>query len=295
MRASFLDSYLLKQKEKTFLRLKKDFPDTVSFIRLSKALIRYTIIGNGSKTIVFIPDAPNTIEHYKSLSTLLSHDYRIIIFELPGFGFSIPLDSSFAFTLQEGVDVTIEFLERMQIEKCNLCFSCVSGYIALKVAELKPQLVERIIAIQTPSWEEEIKWSKRVDFKGIMATPYLGQIVLALGKNVIAKRWYENALPKNSFHSLFFQTCQHALGRGACFCLASAFQGFFIHSYPVFKRIEQPTLLIWGTKDRSHRKTNKESAKKYFKSLDIILFENSGHFPELEETEKFFAVLKNFS
>lgn len=46
--------------------------------------------------------------------------------------------------------------------------------------------------------------------------------------------------------------------RGACFCLASALQKLFytVDKFPSI-RLTQPTLVLWGNLDKTHRKTEK--------------------------------------
>ncbi|MBU3745073.1 MAG: alpha/beta hydrolase [Sediminibacterium sp.] len=53
-----------------------------------------------------------------------------------------------------------------------------------------------------------------------------------------------------------------------------------------------PTTLVWGAKDFSHRKTDKNSIKQHIKDCEIIEFDNCGHFPELEDTKKFVQLIR---
>jgi pimeloyl-ACP methyl ester carboxylesterase len=40
--------------------------------------------------VVLVPDGPNVIEHYEGLIGRLAHHVRVVCFDMPGFGFSLP-------------------------------------------------------------------------------------------------------------------------------------------------------------------------------------------------------------
>lgn len=291
MNATQIDTIRLKWQERKILSLAPQFGDGINFMKLKNALARYYEGGKGSETLVFIPDAPNTIEHYNSLIPLLIPHYRVVVLELPGFGFSIPTNTSFCFSLQDATDFVLEFLDKLGHKNYRLCFSCVSGFIAVKAARLRPDIISKIVIMQTPEWQEEKQWAKRIDFKGLIATPFIGQLLMLLKKQWVAKQWYHHALPQDNYQSSYFETSREAFAKGSNYSLASAFQSLFGMNDPTFKKVKQPTVIIWGMKDRTHKKTNKESVSAYFENAEIIQFENAGHFPELEQPLLFYNII----
>ena len=59
--------------------------------------------------------------------------------------------------------------------------------------------------------------------------------------------------------SLIMQYTMDSQDRGALFSLATCFQKLFYtrKSAPSFGPIVQPTLLLWGCSDRTHKKTER--------------------------------------
>jgi pimeloyl-ACP methyl ester carboxylesterase len=51
-------------------------------------------------------------------------------------------------------------------------------------------------------------------------------------------------------------------------------------------------LIIWGSKDRSHLAENHWSMLQYLSNFEPHEFESSGHFPELEQPERFTRILR---
>jgi pimeloyl-ACP methyl ester carboxylesterase len=64
---------------------------------------------------------------------------------------------------------------------------------------------------------------------------------------------------------------------------------------PPLSIINQPSLVIWGEADRSHRDTDKSSTKSYCPQAREIRFANAGHFPELEEPEMFAREVRDWA
>ncbi|PRC94408.1 hypothetical protein S2091_1029 [Solimicrobium silvestre] len=45
--------------------------------------------------------------------------------------------------------------------------------------------------------------------------------------------------------------------------------------------------MIWGSIDKSHRKTNAQSLLDCVEHAEIIEFEDCGHFPDIEQPERY--------
>ena len=293
MQAIKLDNWILRKQQHRIQSLVPAFGNGIRLMKLRDFIARYYEGGDGKETLVFVPDAPNTIEHYRELARILEPHYRVVILELPGFGFSIPTTPAFDFSLDAATNFVIEFLDQLGYTNYRLCFSCVAGYIAIKAAAARPDIIKKLVILQTPSWPEEKAWAQRVDFKGLIATPFVGQLLLLLRKSWTAKQWYRNELPKDHYQPEYLATALAAFKQGSNYSLASAFQAFFRPlREPEFQPVKQPTLVIWGNQDRSHRKTNKSSVLSYFKQASLHYFEASGHFPELESPEAFAELIR---
>jgi len=221
---------------------------------------------------------------YDALIASLVERYRVVCMELPGMGFSVPV-AGFGFTLQEQAETVEQVLRALDVAACTLAFPCVNGYLALLLAQNAPELVSRVVVLQTPSWEEQKKWALKIDFRGRgwVATPYLGQLIVSLSQRMIARRWFAKALGSGADAAEFSARSTAALDAGCGWGLASLTQAYFSAPAPVFTPISQPALVIWGAQDRTHRATEKDSVLQYFRDAESVSFETSGHSPELEQ------------
>ncbi|MEZ5503456.1 MAG: alpha/beta hydrolase [Halioglobus sp.] len=261
---------------------------------LPLARIRYRVSGSGPKTIVFVADPPNVIEHYDRLVELLAPSFRVICLDMPGFGFSYP-KRGFTYSIHDQVEVASQLLKRLGFGPYYLAFSCGGAFAAVGLATQWPDLVSGVINIQAASWEEQAQWAQRVDLMGIVGTPVLGQLMLACVPNWVAKKWYEVALPKPTTAVEFAKIGSESLQHGACFCLASGLQQLRANvEPPILQSVSQPSLVLWGTADRTHRRTDKNSSQRYFPDAEWHEFEHAGHFPELEMPEHFASLVREF-
>lgn len=267
------------------------------WIKLQRGTMRYIQTGNlnSHKTVVMMPDPPNTIEHMSEVIRLLSDDFRVIVFDGLGFGFST---ASYAhnFSMQHNVDMIVELLHKLKVENAILALTCVAALPGLMVAKQHPRLVSGLVLGQAPSIDEARNWMKRVDFKGLMATPFVGQLALKLARKPILKEWYKNALPKGADIKEMSDIAFESFAQGARFSLASIIQAFNVTTLtPDQLIVEQNAILLWGSLDRSHRKTNKRETLDYLPNGQMVELDDCAHFPDIEKPEAFASAIREIA
>jgi pimeloyl-ACP methyl ester carboxylesterase len=239
--------------------------------------------------VVFVPDGPNVVEHYEELIGLLSQQFRVVCFDMPGFGFSFP-PSGYQHSLDHGARAVLGVLDHLGIAKATLAFSCANGFYALRVAQLAPARVSNLVLSQTPSLAAMHAWTRRV-IPWPIRVPVVGQIIAWLSRKKAAHGWYKIALPRATSPSLFQQKSGDALSGGACFCLAGVVQGLARESIDSLRGVTTPCTMIWGTLDHSHKHTDPHSLHALVPHAEIVRFEDCGHFPDIEQAARYAAVL----
>jgi pimeloyl-ACP methyl ester carboxylesterase len=264
-----------------------------NFIDVNSAVIRFRIAGQGFPTLVFCVDPPVVIELYDELIAELAKEFRVVVFEPPGFGLSFPR-LSFSFS-QTGLNSAVEtFLDRLALGRYVLIFPCVTAYGALWIAHRRPDLVSHLVLPQAPSWSQELVWRNRRDPRGLLRCPVVGQLALRLLRRRRAPDWFRYALADGSQLAKFNAATDDAFARGAGFSLASAFQRYLTPNASAPDRVDTPTLVVWGECDRSHAKTDKSSSKELATAVSCQHFLSAGHFPELESPKEFAHALRGF-
>lgn len=246
--------------------------------------------GSSKPCVVLVPDGPNVIETYDRLVGLLVERFRVVCFDMPGFGHSLP-QPRYDHSLDQGAAVVIGVLDELGISAATLAFSCANGFYALRVAQLAPHRVSSLVLSQTPSLAAMHAWMQRA-IPPVLHMPVLGQAVAWATRSKTASGWYDAALPKGSDTSAFKRPALSVLARGGCFCLAGIVQGLGREDVKSLAGVSTPCTLVWGPLDRSHKRTDPSTLKELVPDAEIIHFEDCGHFPDIESPGRFARILE---
>lgn len=290
MHATWLDRTLLARAKSV------SAGEDVRHIATTRGTLRVRDVGNSSRAIVFVCDMPMLIEHYAELIELLRPDFRVLCIELPGLGFSTA-GPAFDYSLTSQAAAVREVLAALNVRDCVLAFGCVGAYLALLLAHQLPDVVARVVLMQAGAWDGELRWARRIDFRGrgVVATPYLGQVMVRALRKQIARRWIAKALGKKELTAEFVRRANAGLDAGAAWALASLTQSYFGTQAPEFRPLEQEALVVWGERDRTHAETDPRGVLEWLPRGQLVCFEQAGHFPELEEPQEFTRVMCEFA
>jgi pimeloyl-ACP methyl ester carboxylesterase len=262
-----------------------------AYLELPGCALRYRDHGEGDDCYVFAADPPIVLEHYDELVGVLSRQARVIVLELPGFGFS-PARPGFDFELGSTVRALELALERLGLRGVTLCFPCASAYVALALAHARPELVSRLLLAQAPAYAGELAWKQRRDPRGVLGRPVSGQLAMRAISKSRLPAWFALSVGDRERLRPFTELAAERLAAGARWSLASAFQRYLVDGVAP-PQVEQPLLALWGERDRSHQGTDFESSRSLSRRTELVRWKDVGHFPELEAPERFVELLRD--
>jgi len=255
-------------------------------LQISFGKIRYIDTGNKTKPcLLMVPDGPCVLEHFYPLIEVLKNDFRVIVFDMPGFGFSYP-ENGYNHSLQSGSDVIAEVLNSLQISKATLAFSCANGFYAVVFATQHPHMIDRLVIMQTPSYSEMEKWVQR-QIPFILKLSFVGQLFCLFFKKNMPAPWFKVAVSKKQDLKNWIDISVKNFDQGGCNCLASVVQGLSESDQKLPIKVTCPTTMIWGKQDKSHRPTNPQSFQTLVPHASIEIWEDVGHFANLEDPIRF--------
>lgn len=274
-------------------RAAADWPDTMRWLDTAAGRVRVSDTGGDRPPVVFAPDGPCVIEHYETLVSLLRDDFRVICFDLPGFGFSAPA-ADYGHRLHEGGRAIAALLDALHLPPAVLALSCVNGFYALAASHLARPRVARLVLSQTPGHAAMQAWAQR-NVPSPIPVPLLGQALNYATRYRVVTGWYRVALAQREHRASFTDTAHHALRQGGCYCFAGVVQGM-LHTDPADPLLrapeDLPVTVVWGARDRSHKGTDPASLQSCCPHAEVIRWEHAGHFPELEDPQRFAALLR---
>lgn len=280
-------------------RLKKAFrtgwparsSSEIGFFETPMVQYRYRERGSGP-TIVFTADPPVTLESYDALLDQFAPHFRVVIVELPAMGFSA-VEPTYDFTFRNTNDDIAIFVKAICGEGAILAFSCAAGLAAVDIAVRQPELVSRLVLMQTGDVAAFARWKARRDPKGILARPIFGQYVM---RKLAPKRmgdWFRLSVGNRDMIAPFCDCAEESFKHGALWSLASAYQVYMDAGIELGKP-KQPILATWGLADRSHPPENAASPMNFSDNVRYISYPELGHFAELENPKKLFEAIFDF-
>ena len=253
--------------------------------------IRVRDSGGNRPTVVFLCDPPVIVEAYDDLIAAFHDEYRVLIMELPGFGFS-KASSSTSSRFRESVEALETALASLRLDSFVICGPCICGFVAAELARRERLPVKGIVMMQTPDLEGLRAWRSRMDPKHLLRTPFIGQLVVRSRASRLARFWIKYASGKDYAHETLEAHCLRTLQSGGSYPLATMLQLW--NNGPSDDPLHVPGIVVWGRQDRSHRTTPTESTMKHLPDAAVFEFSDCGHFVELEDPQGFASAIRPF-
>ncbi len=236
-------------------------------------------------TLVFLHGFCETHEIWDDIIDELANHYNVIAPDLPGFGKSDEIPHSLS--LKEVGRVVISLLTSLGIQKCIVIGHSLGGYVALAIAEERPDLISGLCLFHStalPDTEEKKLNRVRVmDFvrkNGVL--PFIETFVPGL---------FFQKHPKNidKVYKIALKTPEKTiLAYTKAMCDRPDMTGFL-------RTFEQPILFLAGEKDTFIPVSSlAEQAKVAFGGQLKILIE-TGHMGMIEDCEGSIKILKDFA
>ncbi len=252
-------------------------------VAIPQGSVRLRQAGQGPP-LVLATDPPNVLEQYGPLMVALRPHARVVAFEPVGFGHSKAARGA-GQSPDAQAEATIALLDKLALGPCTLALPCVGAYVALRVAAARPDLVDSLVALQAPAWDDALRWIDRVDRRRALRAPLVGPALGYVRAPEIARSWYRAALPTREAGDAFGALAVESFDHGARFPLAAAFRALERAAPP--PPTDLPVLAVWGARDRTHRGSDPQGLRRHAPRAKVVVLEDAGHFPELEQPARF--------
>lgn len=228
----------------------------------------------------------------------LSRHFKIITFDLPGYGFSYFKGKEIKYNLSLFSEILIEVMENLKIKRASLVGSSLGGQVALSTAIRYPQKIHKLIL---------------VDSAGVTPFPLPLREAIKLGINFSSP--FLPLLPPPKFVVKFLVNfCFHQpskvserLAQDIVEYLSKIdylkwskvlSQTFYTIIDEDLRRdvhkIKAPTLIIWGREDHLIWICDAYYLRNKIKDSKLVVLDKCGHFPQMEKPREFNQALINF-
>ncbi|MDR1914971.1 MAG: alpha/beta fold hydrolase [Synergistaceae bacterium] len=266
-------------------------PEIANSIKTGGFNTNYHDIGSGHPVFFLHGSGPGVTAwaNWNKLFPLLKDEFRIIAPDLVGFGFTErPADA--VYNLNNWVRQTIDLYDALNIEKANLVGNSFGGALALSMAIKYPERVNKLVLMGSMgvtfpiTYGLDAVWGYTPSLANMEELLEIFTYDHSFSTPELIKTRYESSMQlgfQESFSSMFPEPRQKGVERMAC-------NENYIRSIP------HETLIIHGREDRV---IPIETSLRLIQLIDraqLHVFGHCGHWTQIEHTEEFAGLLRNF-
>jgi pimeloyl-ACP methyl ester carboxylesterase len=233
--------------------------------------------------VILLHGLGSSLHTWEPWAKVLSADYRVIRFDLPGFGLTGP-DPTGDYSDERGIAVLAALMDALSVRRAALVGNSMGGKLAWQFAAAHPERVTKLVLISpdgfaSPGFEYGKKakvpvvarllpytlptWMLRAN----LAPAYSDKSRLT---DDTVTRYRDLMLAPGVRRALLDRTAQVLLEPPE----------------PSLRRIQAPTLLVWGEKDALIPFSNAQDYLRSVPNARLVSFTDLGHVPQEEDPVK---------
>lgn len=275
------------------------YPFESRWMTLPAGRMHYVDEGAGDP-IVFAHGTPTWSFEWRHLIRALSATHRCIAPDHLGFGLS-DRPRAAPYTPEWHADNFARFIDELRPSPFTLVVHDFGGPIALPVALRHPELVRRVVVIN--SWMWSFAGDREMETRGRIAGSLVGRFLyrwvnLSL-KTLMPGAYGDRTKLTPEIHAQYLDRFPDRWSRGAVlWSLARALlrSGAFYESLARERSAlaGRPVLIIWGMKDSALRPHQLSRWKGMLPTARIVELKEAGHWPHEERQDEVIAALRSF-
>lgn len=224
---------------------------------------------NNGEDVVLLHGWGQNIEMMKPIGNPLSKEFNVTIIDLPGYGESS--EPPFPWEVSDYVDALKKLLDELKIDNPILIGHSFGGKISLLYASMYK--VKKLVLFGSPFKQEITKLSLKTKIlKALKKVPVLNKLE-GFAKRHIGSEDYRNA--SDTMRKVLVNTVNLDITEQV-------------------KKIEAPTLIVWGTLDEAVPLERAYELESLIKDAGVVVYENCTHYAYLENLNQTINVLYSF-
>jgi pimeloyl-ACP methyl ester carboxylesterase len=257
-------------------------------------------ISEGAPVLLLIHGMAGSSVTWRDVGPLLSRDYTVIAPDLLGHGLSAKPRHDYS--LGAFASGLRDLMVALRVHRATVVGQSLGGGIAMQFAYQHPERCERLVLVNSGGLGPEVSWILRaLTLPGVeYVMPVLfpsfvrdaGDAVRrklgAFGVRAphVEEEWRGYAsLTDPETRQAFVKTLRAVIDLGG--------QSVSAHDRLYLAEL-LPTLIVWGEKDKIIPVSHAYEAHEAMPGSELVVFERSGHFPHVEEPQRFAEALLEF-
>lgn len=270
--------------------------DPSSFLELDgmQVHIRDTGPRDDPTPLVLLHGMSSSLHTYEGWQQSLQQDRRVISVDLPGFGLTGPSPQG-DYRIDAYTRFLLRLLDTLGLKRVVLVGNALGGEVAWQTAVLAPERVERLVLIASDGYQPSV-----------LSMPIAFQVASSRWLRWVSERILPKSLVAASVRSVFgdpnratpekidryFELALRVGNRAALFQRMD--QAEFGSNAALVRRIQQPTLVMWGDKDEMISPDQGELFCRDITRCKLVMLPGLGHLPQEEDPRTTLLPLREF-
>lgn len=251
-----------------------------------QGIVHYEVLGRG-RPVILLHGWLGSWALWRDTMEVLSKEFRT--YSLDFFGFGESLDRSANFSVANFVQLVNQFMERLGIPKAPIVGHSMGGTVALAVALQYPQKTVKTIVIGSPVNGESLNFFLKLSgYRGIAHLAYSIPMVLDLFIMGLTRFGSKEG---KAIHKMVKEDASK-VSTDPFFESIGTLRKTDLRQD--LKDVTVPILGIYGRRDIIVNPNQSKILLQFAPTSKEAWFENSGHFPMMDEPQRFHSVLREF-
>lgn len=252
------------------------------YANIAEGQVHYREEGNGP-CVLFLHQSPLSSEEYSDLIPLVSGHLRAIAIDSLGHGNSS--DPPKEYDIEDFARTTVAVMDVLGIKKTSLVGHHTGALIAVEIAAVYPQRVEKVILSGCPVYSPE-------EWKAFLSQPMTRDLPLTEDGSFLVKAWqkYRGLTPDSSLQTCFKPFIIALKSRVRPYDAHFAAGRYIVR--PKLGMIKAQTLLVSGEKDMFLNQLG--STSRLIPNCETAVIKGGGLFLNFEVPGEFAGVILEF-
>jgi pimeloyl-ACP methyl ester carboxylesterase len=272
-------------------------PDS-RFASIDGIQVHYKIAGEGEPTLVLLHGFGSSLFSWREVIPRLAQDYRVLAYDRPGFGLTdrpMAWQGKNPYGADYQVDLLIELLDQLGIQKAVLVGNSAGGAIAMSVAARYPLRIQSLVLVSPavyqagmPSWRRLLFNTPQMNRLG----PLLARRIQSWGIEFGKQAWHDPTKITADIWAGYTRPLKaENWDRGLWYFMAADRQ---LDLPEQLDTLELPVLVVSGDDDRIVPTDQSRRLASELPNADLVIVPACGHVPHEECPQVFLRAVLDF-
>ncbi|MCB9436758.1 MAG: alpha/beta fold hydrolase [Anaerolineales bacterium] len=259
---------------------------------------RYWQAGAAGSAVVCVHGLGGYVENWELTIPALAAQHRVYALDLVGFGYTEKPDVDYSLHYLAGF--VQAFMHALDLEEASIIGHSLGGAITLQLALLHPESVHKLVLVSSGGFGREVAGLFRV-----LSLPLLGELLFHPTKKAIARGlkvafYDERHITPERIERGYKMATLSGLTHTTLNTIRTStnMRGFKPEAIdPILNHLDKvlmPSLTIWGKQDAAVPVTHAEVAQQRLPDCQSHIFEECGHWPQIEHSMAFNQLVVDF-